>query len=161
MATQSSIQSSSARDAGFATKPSLTIKRRINAAPAKVYAAWTDPEKLAAWFGMPSKMQEGSMRAETDPRIGGRYQISFTGIDGEYFQVGGIYRDIVPNELLVMSWAWHSTPERESQVTISIKPDAAGSLLILHHERFADEKARDGHEKGWNELLTRLEQAIA
>jgi DNA-binding MarR family transcriptional regulator len=34
-----------ARDAGFTTKPSLTIKRRINAAPAKVYAAWTDPEK--------------------------------------------------------------------------------------------------------------------
>ena len=27
-----------------ATKPSLTIKRRFNAAPAKVYAAWTDPK---------------------------------------------------------------------------------------------------------------------
>ena len=28
-------------------QPSLTIKRRLNAPPAKVYAAWTDPEKLA------------------------------------------------------------------------------------------------------------------
>jgi len=32
-------------DAGFATKAEPTLKRRINAAPAKVYAAWTDPEK--------------------------------------------------------------------------------------------------------------------
>ena len=96
-------------------RPSLTIKRRINAAPAKVYAAWTDPEKLAAWFG-PSKVKEGSLKAETDPRIGGRYRISFTGMDGEYSQVGGIYRDIVPNELLVFSWARHSTPESESLV---------------------------------------------
>ena len=26
-----------------AIKPSLTLKRRFNAPPAKVYAAWTDP----------------------------------------------------------------------------------------------------------------------
>ena len=32
-------------------KPSLTIKRRFNAPPAKVYAAWTDPKMIARWFG--------------------------------------------------------------------------------------------------------------
>ena len=161
MATQSSIQSSSRRDPGLATKPSLTIKRRINAAPAKIYAAWTDPEKLAVWFGVPAKMQEGSLRAETDPRIGGRYRISFTGTDGEDFQVGGIYRDIVPNELLVMSWAWHSTPERESQLTIALKPDGVGTILTLHHEQFFDQAARDGHERGWLGSLDKLEKSIA
>jgi uncharacterized protein YndB with AHSA1/START domain len=159
MATQSSIQSSSARDAGFAAKPSLTIKRRLNAAPSKVYAAWTDPEKLAAWFG-PAKVKEGSLRAETDLRVGGSYRISFNATDGEYFQVGGVYREIVPNGLLVMSWAWHSTPERESQLTISLKPDGAGTLLTLQHEQFFDEAARDGHEKGWTELLGKLEQSL-
>ena len=160
MATPSSIQSSSARDAGLATKPSLTIKRRINAAPAKVYAAWTDPEKLAAWFG-PSKVREGSVQAETDLRVGGSYRISFQSSDGEYSQVGGAYREVVPNELLVMSWAWHSTPERESLLTISLKPDGAGTLLTLHHEQFFNEAARDGHEKGWTELLDKLERSVA
>jgi len=159
MATQSSIQSSPVRDAGFAAKPSLTLKRRINAAPSKVYAAWTEPEKLAAWFG-PSKVREGSLQAETDLRVGGSYRISFNATDGEYFQVGGVYREIVPNELLVMSWAWHSTPERESQLTISLKPDGAGTLLTLHHEQFFDQAARDGHEKGWAELLGKLEQSL-
>ena len=32
-------------------KPSLTIKRRLNAPPAKVYAAWTEPEIMARWLG--------------------------------------------------------------------------------------------------------------
>ena len=33
------------------TKPSLTIKRRFNAPPEKVFAAWTDPEKVKRWMG--------------------------------------------------------------------------------------------------------------
>jgi len=101
------------------------------------------------------------LRADLDIRVGGRYRISFSDAKGEYFEVGGVYREVVPNARLVFSWAWHSTPQRESQVTISIRPDASGSLLTLQHEQFADETARDNHEKGWNELLTRLEQAVA
>ena len=153
-------KSSAAGDAGFVTRPSLTLKRRLNASPEKVYAAWTDPQKIARWIG-PAQVKAGSVQAEIDARTGGRFRLSFTAENGEYHQVGGVYREVVANARLVFSWAWHSTPERESQVTISIKPDTAGSLLTLHHEQFADEKARDGHEKGWNELLTRLEQAVA
>src|SRR5271168_3941805 len=33
------------------TKPSLTLKRRLKAPPAKVFAAWTDPEKVKHWMG--------------------------------------------------------------------------------------------------------------
>jgi uncharacterized protein YndB with AHSA1/START domain len=36
--------------ATITTKPSLTIKRRFNAPPAKAFAAWTDPEKLKHWM---------------------------------------------------------------------------------------------------------------
>ena len=106
---------------------------------------------------VPAKLKQGTLQAETDLRVGGRYRISFEAVDGEHFRVGGVYREIVPNERLVFSWAWHSTPERESQVTISLKPDGAGTLLTLHHEQFFDEAARDGHEKGWNALLDKLE----
>ena len=35
----------SARAQPVAVKPSLTLKRRINAAPEKVYAAWTQSER--------------------------------------------------------------------------------------------------------------------
>ena len=32
-------------------KPSLTLKRRLKAPPAKVFTAWTDPEKVKRWMG--------------------------------------------------------------------------------------------------------------
>ena len=68
--------SAAASNAGLASRPSLTLKRRINAVPEKVYAAWTDPEKIARWFG-PSQVKAGSVQAEIDLRVGGRYRISF------------------------------------------------------------------------------------
>ena len=34
-----------------AENTSLEIKRFINAPPARVYAAWTDPAQLKEWFG--------------------------------------------------------------------------------------------------------------
>ena len=92
--------------------------------------------------------------------IGGRYRISFS-TDREYYEVGGVYREVVPNERLVFSWAWHSTPERESQVTVSLKPDGDGTLLTLHHEQLFDQAARDAHEHGWIGTLDKLEKHLA
>jgi uncharacterized protein YndB with AHSA1/START domain len=153
-------KSSTASDAGLAARPSLTLKRRLNAPPAKVWAAWTDPEKIARWFG-PSETMEGSVRAELDVRAGGRFRASFNTADGEYHEVGGVYREVVPNERLVFSWAWHSTPERESLVTVTLKPDGAGTLLTLHHDRFFDQAAADGHRNGWTGSLDKLEKYVA
>jgi uncharacterized protein YndB with AHSA1/START domain len=35
----------------IAPKPSLTLKRHLKAKPDKVFAAWTEPEKILRWFG--------------------------------------------------------------------------------------------------------------
>ena len=153
-------KSSAAGDAGLVNRPSLTLKRRLNAPPAKVYAAWTDPQKIARWFG-PSSVKAGTERADIDARIGGRYRLSFDTEDGEHHEVGGVYRELVPDQRLVFSWAWHTTPERESLVTISLRPDGDGTLLTLHHEQFADQAARDGHERGWSSVLDKLETYLA
>lgn len=95
----------------MSTKPSLTLKRRLNAPPAKVYAAWTDPQQLARWMG-PEGVE--MLKAETDVRVGGRYRLLMRSPDGEEHDVSGVYREVTPNEKLVFSWAWKSTPERES-----------------------------------------------
>lgn len=152
-------QTAAARPAS-AERPSLTLTRRFRARPEKVWAAWTDPEKLIGWF-CTTKAKPGSLRAELDVRVGGSYRISFDMESGEYSEVGGLYREVVPNEKLVFSWAWHSTPERESLVTVSIKPDGAGSLMVFTHAQFFDETARDNHAKGWNELFEQLEACLA
>jgi uncharacterized protein YndB with AHSA1/START domain len=100
------------------------------------------------------------VRAELDVRVGGRYRASFTTADGEYHEVGGVYHEVIPNQRLVFSWAWHSTPERESLVTVSLKPDGAGTLLTLQHEQFFDQAAADGHRNGWIGSLDRLERFL-
>jgi uncharacterized protein YndB with AHSA1/START domain len=144
-------------------KPSITLKRRLPAAPAKVYAAWTNPTQLARWFG-PADTVEGSVKAELDVRVGGRFRVSFTGcMDGnsEYHEISGVYREVVPNQKLVFTWAWHTTPERESLVTITIKPEGSGSILTLLHEQFFDQAAADGHSRGWNQTLDKLEKIFA
>jgi uncharacterized protein YndB with AHSA1/START domain len=144
--------------ARLAEKPSLTLKRRLAAPPQKVYAAWTDPKKILKWFGPDA----GPVKdAVTDVRVGARYAITFSTEDGEEHHVRGVYREVVPERKLIFTWAWRTTPERESLVTVLIRPDAAGSLLTLIHEQFFDEPARDRHAQGWAGCLDKLERYLA
>jgi uncharacterized protein YndB with AHSA1/START domain len=139
-------------------KPSLTIKRRLKAPPAKVFAAWIDPEKVKLWMG-PGEIK--ALRVETDLRVGGRYRWVMKSPDGEEHDVSGVYREVVPNEKLVFTWAWKSMPERESLVTVEIRPDGDGSLLTLTHEQFLDAEARDRHQGGWTSALDKMERMFA
>jgi uncharacterized protein YndB with AHSA1/START domain len=143
-------------DTSFATSPSLTLKRRLKAPPQKVYEAWTNPEKMIQWWGV-----YGGPRtpiAENDLRVGGRFRVQSWMPSGEHNSVSGEYREIVPGRKVVFSWAWQSTPERVSQVTVDFKPDGDGTLLTLTHEQFVDEKARDNHIRGWTPALDLLER---
>jgi uncharacterized protein YndB with AHSA1/START domain len=141
-----------------ATKPSLTIKRRFKASPAKVFAAWTDPEKVKRWMG-PGEVK--ALSVECEPRAGGRYHWVMQAPSGEEHDVSGIYREFIPNEKLVFTWHWKATPERESLVTVLLKPDGDGTLLTLTHEQFFDEDARDRHNSGWSAALDKMEKIFA
>ncbi len=143
----------------MATKPSLVLKRRINAAPEKVYAAWTRPEQMTRWWGATGNPK--APIAETDIKVGGRFRVQFWTPDGEHHSVSGLYREVVPNRRLVFSWAWQSTPERESQVSIDLRPEGGGTMLTLTHEQFADQKACDDHRVGWMRGLDNLERLFA
>ena len=140
----------------MATKPSLALKRRFKASPAQLYQAWTQPEKMIQWWGVTG--HANAPIAKTDLRVGGRFNVQFWTPDGEHQSVSGVYRELVPDRKLVFSWAWQSTPERESQVTIDLKADNDGTVLTLTHEQFFNEKARDDHDRGWSLALDNLER---
>ena len=138
-------------------KPSLTIKRRFKAAPAKVFSAWIEPEKVARWFGPPgSKVIESKFEA----RAGGQFMILAVSPTGEEFHVSGTVKEAIVNERLVYSWAWRGTPDRVSLVTVTFKPDGDGTMITLLHEQFFDETARDRHSQGWNAGLDKLEALL-
>jgi uncharacterized protein YndB with AHSA1/START domain len=141
-------------------KPSVTLKRHINGTPEQVFAAWTDAKKIVRWFG-PQQTLVDTVKAEMDVRAGGKYRVSFKTDDGEYHEVGGTYREVFPHERLQFTWAWHSTPERESLVTVTLRPDGGGTMLTLLHEQFFDQAAADGHTRGWTGTLDKLAAEFA
>ncbi|KPF72921.1 ATPase [Bosea sp. AAP35] len=134
------------------------MKRRLKAAPAAVYRAWTDPQLLMRWFG-PENVSTHEVKV--DARIGGGFRVVMLEYTGERHEVSGTYSDVVENERLVFSWSWITTPERVSRVTVTFKPDGDGTILTLLHEQFFDEQAVKGHSHGWMGSLDKLEALFA
>ena len=93
--------------------------------------------------------------------FGGHFRINFKTDDGESHEVGGRYLEVTPYQRLIFSWAWHSTPERISQVTVVLREEGDVTLLTLTHDKFFDEAARDGHKRGWTGTLDKLEKFFA
>ena len=112
-----------------AVKPSLTLKRRLKASPAKVFAAWTDPEKIKRWMG-PGEIV--TVRAESDPREGGRYRDPDALAERRTAPCRrGLSRGHRQRETGVHLGLAIRRPERESLVTVLLKPDGEGTLLTL------------------------------
>ena len=92
--------------------------------------------------------------------MGGRYPIGIQSPDGEMHNVSGVYREVVANQKRVYTWAWKTTPDRESLVSIALRALDGGNELTLTHQQFFDAQARDHHDKGWQGCLARLERIV-
>ena len=144
-------------DTKLKEKPSLSLGRRFSSPPEKVWHAWTDPQALTRWFGPDA----GKVSlVETDVRVGGRFHVVFSTLDGEQHDVSGVYREVQPNRKLVFTWAWKSTPERVSLLTLTFRPSGSGTEFNLLHEQLFDIAARDRHEYGWTGSLAKLERYL-
>jgi uncharacterized protein YndB with AHSA1/START domain len=139
------------------SRPKLYLKRIYAATPQRVWQAWIDPQALKHWF---SPDPSSTMRiADIDLRVGGRYRFVFDTGD-QVHDVSGTYREVDAPRRLAFTWAWSSTPERESLVTVEIVPVTQGAELHFRHEQFFDSEARDRHEQGWSAIFVRLEQYL-
>ncbi len=135
---------------------SLRLKRFYPVAPAKVWRAWTDAKALGQWFRPDASFSVPV--AETDVRVGGRFRVLMLDAKGEEFDLTGIYREVVPERKLVMTWGWRAKqPGHESLVTVILRPSNRGTQLELCHERYVDMENQPTHEQGWNGALDKLE----
>jgi uncharacterized protein YndB with AHSA1/START domain len=135
----------------MASLPSVTIVRRINASPAKVWAAITRPDQMIQWWGPDAGP---TLRADVDVRPGGRFSVVFRLLNGDEHNPTGIYREVIPERKLVFTW--DLSGERESLVTFLLEPIDGGTELTLVHEHLPDEAERESHEQGWIGLLDKL-----
>ena len=87
-------------------RPSLNLRRILNAPRERVWRAWTQPEMLIAWLGPP---EWPAVQFELDLRPGGAWRacLRSTTEDCVLWQ-GGVYREVVPPERLVFSFKWES-----------------------------------------------------
>ena len=136
----------------------VRIVRHYPVAAEKIWAAWTDPQALMRWFG--PTPDTAATKAEIDLRVGGRYTIAFKSPDGEQNRVGGEYLEVEPHRRLVFNWAFHTTPERVSRITITLAAAADGTELTFVHDRFVDIQARNNHERGWKAFFQQLDQLM-
>ena len=141
-------------------KTSLEIKRFINAAPDRVYVAWTDPVQLKEWWG-PEGVRTRNLTA--DVRVGGKYRWDLTSPDGEEMSAFGEYRELIPGKKIVFTWKWDDDEvwqHRSSLVTVELSNRDGGTELRFKHEQLPSEESRDRHNEGWNSILDRLEKFL-
>jgi uncharacterized protein YndB with AHSA1/START domain len=137
----------------------LEVRRTFPTTPARVYAAWTQAEALTRWFAPSAEMT--TIVHELDVRVGGRYRIEMRSPDGKQHIACGTYTELASPHRLAFTWAWESNVAEQTLVTIDIAPRGASATeLVLRHTRFATEASRDGHNKGWQGCLNRMEASF-
>jgi uncharacterized protein YndB with AHSA1/START domain len=140
-------------------RPSLSLTRTYDASPEEVWRAWTDAEALKIWF----KPEEAFTfaAAEADVRVGGLFRIVMISGKGKEHEISGVYREVIPNEKLVMTWTWNSAPDVESLLTVILRPFGNGTQLELKHEGIVEIDDRISHEEGWKGSLALLDRYLA
>lgn len=135
----------------------VTVTRRFDAPPERVFDAWLDPQGVGRWlFATP----EGTMeRVELDPRVGGRFLIAERR-GGELAEHFGEYLEIDRPRRLAFSFA-ALRDSGYTRVAVTIEPEGEGSRLTLLHEmdpQWADYEART--REGWGKILEGLGRVV-
>jgi uncharacterized protein YndB with AHSA1/START domain len=146
----------------------LVIERKFDAPREEVWQAWTEPERLAHWWG-PKGFT--APVCKIDLRVGGRYHNCMRSPEGQDFWSAGVYREIVPPQRLVCTDSFADAQRNVVPAThYGMSADFPLELLIT--AEFAD---RDGKTRltlthaglppgddlemcrtGWSESLDKL-----
>jgi uncharacterized protein YndB with AHSA1/START domain len=144
-------------EAGYA----LEIVRVFDAPRDLVYRAWTEPERMAQWaapHGYTITHNEGEIRP------GGAWRSCMRSPEGEDLWLGGVYREVIENELLVFTHAWDDDdgkPGRDTLVTVAFEDEEGATRMTFRQSGFESADDRDGHRGGWNESFERLAEVLS
>jgi uncharacterized protein YndB with AHSA1/START domain len=141
--------------------PALYLTRVVPASRERVFAAWTTPDAVKAWFG-PGDCEV--IDAQIDLRIGGKYSIMLSTERMGQCSVRGQYKEVQPPEKLIYTWRWEGSAEltdATSLVTVQFVPAGSATEIRLTHEQLPSPESRDNHGHGWNGALDKLVKYVA
>ena len=107
----------------------FSVERVYDAAPSRVFAAFTDPTAKAAWF-----IGDGAVTEyEMDFQVGGRELLRGRMADGRAYIVDACYHDIVEDERIVYAYTIDLDDTRisVSLATVQLRPDGGQTRLVL------------------------------
>ena len=125
----------------------LIARRTIRASAARLFAAWTEPAQLMAWWG--PRTDVVCAVAEVDLRVGGKYRIGNRFPNGDMIWIAGEYEHIEPPHKLVFTWYVEADSAMVERVTVKLEPLNEMTEVIVIHERIINATVRDQHQQGW------------
>ncbi|MCS6765949.1 MAG: SRPBCC domain-containing protein [Candidatus Protistobacter heckmanni] len=100
----------------------FSTTRQIAAAPAAVFAALQDAERLARWWGPDGFTNRFEL---FEFRTGGRWVFTMTGPDGKSYPNESTFASVEPGRQVVV----RHLSQQHFQLTITLEPSAGGTLL--------------------------------
>jgi uncharacterized protein YndB with AHSA1/START domain len=149
-------------------KKDVVVRRIFSAPRERVWKAWTEPEELKKWWG-PKNFTSPVSRIHL--REGGKYLHCMRGPDGKEYWSTGVYREIVPGELLVATdsfsdpkgkvvpASYYGMPGKWPQellVTVTFREQDGKTRMTLRHQGIPAGKMRSLCEQGWKESFDKL-----
>jgi uncharacterized protein YndB with AHSA1/START domain len=133
----------------------LALDHRFPAPPGFVFALWSDPALISAWWG-----PEGHhlQTCEVDFRPGGTWRFNMAR-DGDDHWAHGTYHEVIAGERLMFSYRF---PEFgvQSIVSLSFTPEGTGTRMQFLQTGFPNEEHYNGHKAGWTSTLSILADLI-
>lgn len=145
------------------THATFVIERVYDAAPARVFKAWSDPKARDRWFVSAEgwKVNEYSH----DFRIGGREFGRFSQTGKNIYSNDTIYQDIVPDNRIIFAYTMAKDGENisASVATVELKPEGKRTRLVFTEQgAFLDGLDMPAsREAGWQDLLNSLGKEFA
>jgi uncharacterized protein YndB with AHSA1/START domain len=142
-----------------AAAQALTVRWTFDHPRTDVFAAWTNPDALATWFG---GALAKTLSAAVDLRVGGAYRLTFQA-GSDVIALEGVYREVEVPERLVYTWRWDGLDidgGRESLVTVEFREHDGATELVLIHEGIEADRSLVFHESGWDASMRELQQVL-
>jgi uncharacterized protein YndB with AHSA1/START domain len=133
----------------------LLIERDFPMNPRDLFELWADPDHRIRWWG-PKNFT--CTEYEADFRAGGAWRATIVSEQWGESGMSGVFREIVPGERLVFTFAWddgRDQPGLETLVTVTLTASDSGTRQSFHQTPFLTAESRDSHVSGWNECFDR------
>jgi uncharacterized protein YndB with AHSA1/START domain len=138
----------------------LELTRVVQAPRDKVFELFTDPGRLAHWWG-PSGFSIPAI--DFSPRVGAAYRIAMQPPGGELFHLTGTFHEVDPPSRLAFSFVWDPADpdDVETVARLSFRDSGDSTEILLSQGPFKTDARRELHRDGWGESLDKLAELVA